>query len=186
MLGLNGGLMGVLKVPTSGTASGLWFQNEQSVAQRAGIWPAVSVEVPVGSIAYSQSSVYSGTSAASNANMTDGSFGNDGTATNPDGPRGFVRMDLGAVYTVGSVVIGTATNAIPGGWSKTYTENRDVEYSTDDSSWTNAFNTNTFASNGIYTFSVSFNARYIRITKANDYVALSEFYALAPGQTYTP
>ena len=38
MLGFNGGLMGVRRTPTTGTASGLWFQNEQSVAQRAGIW----------------------------------------------------------------------------------------------------------------------------------------------------
>ena len=41
MLGFNGGLMGVRKVPTTGSASGLWFQNEQSVAKRAGIWPSV-------------------------------------------------------------------------------------------------------------------------------------------------
>ena len=39
MLGFNGGLMGVRKVPATGSASGLWFQNEQSVAKRAGIWP---------------------------------------------------------------------------------------------------------------------------------------------------
>jgi hypothetical protein len=39
MIGLNGGLMGVRKVPTTGTASGVWDQNEQSVAKRAGIWP---------------------------------------------------------------------------------------------------------------------------------------------------
>lgn len=39
MLGFNGGLLGVRKVPTTGSASGLWFQNEQSVAKRAGIWP---------------------------------------------------------------------------------------------------------------------------------------------------
>jgi hypothetical protein len=39
MLGFNGGLMGVRRVPTTGAASGLWFQNEQSVAKRAGIWP---------------------------------------------------------------------------------------------------------------------------------------------------
>jgi hypothetical protein len=41
MLGFNGGLLGVRKVPTAGSASGMWFQNEQSVAKRAGIWPAV-------------------------------------------------------------------------------------------------------------------------------------------------
>ena len=42
MLGVNGGLLGLRKVPTTGSASGLWFQNEQSLAQRAGIWPVVS------------------------------------------------------------------------------------------------------------------------------------------------
>ena len=40
MLGFNGGLMGVRRTPTTGTATGLWFQNEQSVAQRASIWPS--------------------------------------------------------------------------------------------------------------------------------------------------
>ena len=39
MLGFNGGLIGVRRTPTTSSASGLWFQNEQSVAQRAGIWP---------------------------------------------------------------------------------------------------------------------------------------------------
>jgi len=39
MLGFNGGLMGARRTPTTGAASGLWFQNEQSVAKRAAIWP---------------------------------------------------------------------------------------------------------------------------------------------------
>lgn len=42
MLGFNGGLMGVRKVSAASSASGLWFQNEQSVAKRAGIWPVTS------------------------------------------------------------------------------------------------------------------------------------------------
>jgi hypothetical protein len=42
MLGFNGGLMGVLRTPTTNTASGLWFQNEQSVAKRAAIWPVTA------------------------------------------------------------------------------------------------------------------------------------------------
>ena len=41
MIGFNGGLMGVRKVPTVDSASGLWVPNEQSVAKRAGIWPAL-------------------------------------------------------------------------------------------------------------------------------------------------
>jgi hypothetical protein len=40
MLGFNGGLMGVRRTPTNEVATGLWFQNEQSVAKRAEIWPA--------------------------------------------------------------------------------------------------------------------------------------------------
>ena len=39
MLGFNGGLMGVRRVPTVSSASGLWFPNEQSMARRDGIWP---------------------------------------------------------------------------------------------------------------------------------------------------
>ena len=46
MLGLNGGLMGVRKVPTTDTASGLWVPNEQSLARRAGIWPSGGPPVP--------------------------------------------------------------------------------------------------------------------------------------------
>jgi len=39
MLGFNGGLIGVLRAPTSGTAPGLWLPNEQSMARRSGGWP---------------------------------------------------------------------------------------------------------------------------------------------------
>jgi hypothetical protein len=46
MLGFNGGLMGVSRTPTTSSASGLWFQNEQSVAQRAAIWPSVQATDP--------------------------------------------------------------------------------------------------------------------------------------------
>lgn len=39
MLGFNGGLLGVRRVPSTTAASGMWLPNEQSIAQRAGIWP---------------------------------------------------------------------------------------------------------------------------------------------------
>lgn len=39
MIGFNGGLIGVRRTSTSTTATGLWSQNEQSVAKRAGAWP---------------------------------------------------------------------------------------------------------------------------------------------------
>ena len=39
-IGNNGGLMGVRRVPGTGEASGIWDFDEQSIAKRAGIWPA--------------------------------------------------------------------------------------------------------------------------------------------------
>lgn len=39
MIGLNSGLLGVRRVPTVDSASGLWVPNEQSLAKRAAIWP---------------------------------------------------------------------------------------------------------------------------------------------------
>lgn len=42
MLGLNSGLLGVRRVPTGSSASGLWVPNEQSLAKRAAIWPVTN------------------------------------------------------------------------------------------------------------------------------------------------
>lgn len=146
--------------------------------------PSVYTEVNVGAITYSQSSVFTGTTPVSVAIMTDGIFTNTGSATN-SGTDEWVRMDLGAVISISSIIIGTATDNIPGGWDRTYTENRDIEYSEDATTWTLAFNTDTFAADGIYTFAVNIRARYIRITtEVFDWTAISEFYALAPGQSY--
>jgi len=171
MLGANGGLIGAVRKPSGRSASGLWFQNEQSLAKRAGNWV-----IPVG--VYSQSSVYPGTAAASAENMTNGSFSDTGTATNND-VNAFVMIDYGEPVFIQVVTIGTATSAIPGGWSKTYTENKAIQTSSDNSSWTTLFNTGTFASDGIYKFYGPGNftpvsARYIRIF-GTFYVGISEF-----------
>lgn len=147
--------------------------------------------INVAAITYSQSSVYPGTTAADNSIMTDKSYTNTGAATDRDDPA-WVQMDLGSIYDVASVIVGTATNSIPGGWDRSYTENRNIQYSTDGTTWTTAVNTGTFASEGIYTFSFSFTARYIRLTTEGtsvagppgSFVAVSEFYALVAGQTY--
>jgi hypothetical protein len=39
MLGLNSGLIGVRRVPATGSAPGVWVPNEQVLAKRAAIWP---------------------------------------------------------------------------------------------------------------------------------------------------
>jgi len=173
MLGFNGGLMGVRRATTGRSASGLWFPNEQSAAKSVGLWP---VQPGI----YSQSSVFSGTTPASAAIMTDGSFSNTGAATNTS-TNEWIQIDYGSSIFISSVVIGTATSSIPGGWNKSYTENRSIQASTDGSTWTTLFNTGSFAANGIYTFSapsrfVALLARYIRI-QGTGFVAISEFYA---------
>jgi hypothetical protein len=146
--------------------------------------PSVFIPVNVSGITYAQSSGWPGSTAASNAIMTDGSFTNTGAATDIGNPA-WIRMDLGASTSVSTIVVGTATSNIPGGWDRSYTENRNLQYSNDAVAWTTATSTGTFAADGIYTFAVSFKARYIRIaTTSNDYAAISEFYALAQGQSY--
>lgn len=40
MLGLNGGLLGVRRVPSLSNATGIWTPNEQSLAKQAVIWPS--------------------------------------------------------------------------------------------------------------------------------------------------
>jgi hypothetical protein len=184
MLGFNGGLVGASRAAAAGNATGLWLPNEQAAAKSLNQWPLAG-DVPVGLIGYSQSSVYGGTAPATNMNMTDGSFINTGAATNADA-LAWIRMDLGSAFFVDRVVVGTGTNSIPGGWNKSYTENKNVEYSVDGTSWTVAFNTGTFAVNGIYNFSVSFVAQYVRIVAVSTWVIISEFYALSPGQAYPP
>ena len=151
--------------------------------------PAISTTqmVPVGSITYSQSSVYSGTTAAGNSLMTDKSGTTGGAATN-NGAGQWVKMDLGASYDIAKVYIGAAHSSVPGGFNRvSYTSNCDVQYSADNVNWTLAFNTgSTFANPGdIVSTTVAFTARYIRILNASgNWLALTEFYALAPGQTY--
>jgi hypothetical protein len=47
MIGLNSGLLGIRRVPTVLSASGLWVSNEQVLAQRAGIWPSTIPPNPI-------------------------------------------------------------------------------------------------------------------------------------------
>jgi FAD/FMN-containing dehydrogenase len=42
MLGSNGGLVGVRRVPTAVAASGVWTPNEQSIARQNSLWPAAT------------------------------------------------------------------------------------------------------------------------------------------------
>ena len=134
--------------------------------------------INVSAITYTQSSVYVDNTAATNAGMTNGSY-NTGTqtGTNDTSPE-WVKMDLGAIYSVSSVVVGCDFDEVlPGDWGPIYTENCDIEISDDDITWTLLDNTGTFAA-GIQTYPVSTSGRYIRILdNGGGFLAVTEFYA---------
>jgi hypothetical protein len=139
------------------------------------------------SITYDQSGVATFQAAATNGGMTDGVFDkvNPGGQTahevvilaseSDDLPEAWLQMDLGSVVAVTSVVIGCDFNAalgrvndysffVPGNdfYGKSYAEYLDVSYSEDGVTFTFAFNTGEFTE-GIQTYPVDFNARFIRI-----------------------
>lgn len=163
------------------TITSLYSQNRMFSSQNSqkNVIPVnVSNSVAIENIVYSQSSVYSSNTAATNSKMTDGVFAETSqTGTNNTSVE-WIKMDLGAITNVNSVVIGCDfNNVLPGGWGKVYTENKFVEYSTDNTNWTRVFNTGTF-NEGIKTFNFTFNARYIRIVHSG-WLCVTEFYATA-------
>lgn len=134
----------------------------------------------ISEITYSQSSASQ--SPATNAGMTDGSFNTgDETATDDvDWPDpSWVQMDLGGIHAISSVTVGCDFDEEVGGWGAYFTENCDVEISDDGATWTPLFNTGTFTQ-GIQTYPVTAEGRYIRIYSAPDadsYLCVTEFYA---------
>lgn len=138
--------------------------------------PPASTNIVLSQIVYTQSSIYGTNLAATNSGMTNGIFA-ETKQTGTNNGNEWIMMDLGSVKNVTSVVIGCDYNSVlEGGWGKGWTENRNVQYSSDNTNWTVAFNTGTF-SQGIKTFSYSFSARYIRIVSSG-WVCVTEFYAI--------
>jgi hypothetical protein len=129
---------------------------------------------------YSQSSVYTGNTAATVTGMTNGVFNESYETGTTRGVGEWVKVDLGVVYPVTEVVIGCDFNNTligTGGWGKTYTENKTIEVSTDNSIWTAVENTGIFSSSS-KTFVLNVFARYVRIiTTAEEWLAVTEFYA---------
>ncbi len=138
--------------------------------------PAASSNIVLSQIVYTQSSIYGTNLAATNSGMTNGIFAETKQTGTNNGSE-WVMMDLGSVKNVTSVVVGCDfTNTLEGGWGKSWTENRNVQYSSDNTNWTVAFNTGTFTQ-GLKTFNQNFSARYIRIFH-NGYLSITEFYAI--------
>lgn len=137
---------------------------------------SIGSSIVLNQIAYTQSSVYSSNTAATNNKMTDGVFAETSQTGTNNSSVEWIKMDLGTVINVKSVVIGCDfNNILPGGWGRSYTANKNIQYSTDNINWAQAFNTGTF-NQGIQTYPVNFPARYVRIFHTG-WVCLTEFYA---------
>lgn len=130
---------------------------------------------------FSQSSIYSGLSAASVANMSDGLFA-PFTATGAELVP-FVRAHLAAPAFVNNVVLGPSTS--DGGWGASYLNGAQLETSNNGGvNWSSVatlsgFATATSASVGtMQSYAIGAVVTDIRVkrqTGSSDYVALSEF-----------
>lgn len=135
-------------------------------------------DIDVPSITYSQSSVWADNTAATNAGMTNGVSAETLQTGTDTGSPAWVRMDFGERCWVKTLVIGCDfTNTLAGEWGKTFAENLRIELSDDSSSWTDVGSTGTFSS-GIKNITIDAAARYLRV-RANDYIAITEFYAVS-------
>ena len=126
-------------------------------------------------------------------NMTNGIY-NEPLATGTEFSEfEWVQVDLNGVFDIKGVVVGCdwfGPNQSPyswdfsaefpglgGGWGKGYAENRDVQGSLDGINWETLFNTGSF-DRPIQIYSVSTRVRYLRIVANNQYIAITEFYAI--------
>ena len=141
---------------------------------------------PVNAIAatYSELSLFSQNTDATAEGMTNGVTAETtqtGTNTHSDADGAWLQMDFGSQTAFSRVVVGADfDNTLAGGWGKTYTENCDIIGSNDEATWAVLANTGTFteALQAYDTPGASY--RYVRIRKANNYLAVTEFYALQP------
>lgn len=142
-------------------------------------FPEIAIGTGAGQIipcTFSQSSTYFDNTPATFAGMTNGVYTEDTETGTNDEPESWIQMDLGSVQAVATVVVGCDFDSVlQGGWSPFYTANKDVEGSTDGTTWTTLFNTGNF-DQGIQSYNVDASVRYIRII-GSGYLCATEFYA---------
>lgn len=132
-------------------------------------------------ITYTQSSVYGSNVAANYSNMNDNNAsGSSGATATASSGNTWVMADLGSNKAVNRIIIGyDYLNNLPGGWGTSYTQNLNIQTSTDASNWTTVGTTPSYSStgstNGLVTINFSAQeARYVRL-QYGTYFALTEF-----------
>jgi hypothetical protein len=138
----------------------------------------ITAAPPIISATYSQSSLYSGNEAATEANMTNAISAETlatGTRTTPS--PSWVMMNFGGAVTFNRVVVGSDFDStLAGGWDKTYVEHAALEISDNGSSWTTLVADIGAFSQAIKTITVSSTTTsYLRVQRTG-FLALTEFY----------
>jgi hypothetical protein len=125
---------------------------------------------------YSQSSIWNQNLAATAESMNNRQF-NETLYTGTNSGTQWIKMDLGINRNIRNIIVGCDFyNTLEFGWGKFYTENKKIQYSIDNINWIEAADTGIFTSE-CKVFSVSINARYIRLFSTNSYLAATEFAA---------
>jgi hypothetical protein len=114
MLGVNGGLIGVRRVPALDAATGIWTFNEQVLAKRAAIWPSANIFI------YRYFRLASFASTSLNTDTIDFGeielYNNDTKHTGVTCTSSFT-FTSGAASALVDGITGTSTRAYREGWS---------------------------------------------------------------------
>lgn len=160
----------------------VWARKDASLYSQVGDVCSIELDDPdfgteVVPVAISQSSTYSGVTSATIANMSDAdtAASSTGTGTN-NGAEEWVKIDLGAAHTIISVMVGGG-NLLNWGRIAAYLNNAKLQYSNDDSTWTDAITisgiVDTTPKDKVLAVP-SINARYWRL-RMGSYLAVSTF-----------
>lgn len=160
-------------------AKGVFTQDQVDALHAAWAPKAAPMLTEFTSITWSQSSTYSGMTAASNANMRDSNATNpvSGTGTNSGSPS-YVQADLGASYPIEMVTLGAGTIS-DGGWGgvASYLNSAAIKLSEDGADWISASTVSGLSDSPPTErhFDIpAIEARYVRIEKSS-FLAVSTF-----------
>jgi hypothetical protein len=137
--------------------------------------------LPIGPLltaTYSQSSLYSGLTAATMANMTNGlPLSTTATATNASGNE-WVQADLGETKAIGRIHVAPSIS-VPG-WGDGYIVGSVVEARGDGPDWTTIQTLSTMPDHKAWSISVNANYRYIRVRNPSSWLGIGQLAVFGP------
>ena len=123
-------------------------------------------------------------------NMTNGVYDERRATGTKNSGFEWVQVDLNGIYNIKGVVVGCdfepigcpdfwdlSCPGLGGNWGAQYAQNLDIQGSLDGVNWENLGNTGEFTQ-PMQIYPVNTRARYIRLVKNADYMAVTEFYAI--------